>query len=135
MGSWVNNVPLAPPTVSMKIKRMRVIQTSLTVDPSTSNPTSLPIPAVHVQLQTTPTIVASYSRSSSFSQPVAKRIVEPRPFALRHWSRSGQVFTCTVIEMCCWRQLRAAMPANPSLLQRVSTIRRLLKNGQLQLKR
>lgn len=43
--------------------------------------------------------------------------------------------TCTVIEMCCWRQLRAAMPANPSLLQRVSTIRRLLKNGQLQIKR
>ena len=43
--------------------------------------------------------------------------------------------TCTVIEMCCWRQLRASMPADPSLLQRVSTIRRLLKNGQLQLKR
>ena len=43
--------------------------------------------------------------------------------------------TCTMIEMCCWRQLRAAMPANPSLLQRVSVIRRLLRNGQLQLKR
>ena len=43
--------------------------------------------------------------------------------------------TCTVIEMCCWRQLRAAMPASSSLLQRVATIRKLLKNGQLQLKR
>ena len=28
----VNNVPLAPPTLSIKIKRMRVIQTSLTVE-------------------------------------------------------------------------------------------------------
>ena len=43
--------------------------------------------------------------------------------------------TCTMIEMCCWRQLRAATPTNPSLLQRVSTIRRLIKNGQLQVKR
>jgi len=38
---------------------------------------------------------------------------------------------CTVIEMCCVRHLRAAMPTNAGLLERVSTIRRLLKRLHL----
>ena len=40
---------------------------------------------------------------------------------------------CTVIEMCSMKQLRAAIPANATLLQRVTSIRKLLKSGQLRL--
>ncbi len=35
--------------------------------------------------------------------------------------------TCTIIELCCVKQLRVAMPTNPTLFQRISTIRKLLK--------
>ena len=41
--------------------------------------------------------------------------------------------TCTVVEMCCVRQLRAATPANATLLQRVGAIKKLLKSGKLKL--
>ena len=40
---------------------------------------------------------------------------------------------CTVIEMCCVKQLRVAMATNAGLLERVLTIRRLMKSGQLHL--
>ena len=40
---------------------------------------------------------------------------------------------CTVIELCCMRQLRAAIPINATLTQRVGTIKKVLKSGQLKL--
>lgn len=40
---------------------------------------------------------------------------------------------CTVIEMCCVKQLRVAMSTNAGLLERVSTTRKLIKSGQLHL--
>ena len=61
--------------------------TSSTCTP-TSLRTSLPMPAmsaVHVQLQTTPTTVASHSRSNSCSQPVAN------PFMLKFKTNSIKV--------------------------------------------
>ena len=42
---------------------------------------------------------------------------------------------CTVIELCCVKELRAATRANPSLLERVRVIRQLLNTGQLRLPR
>lgn len=42
---------------------------------------------------------------------------------------------CTVVELCCMRQMRSAFTSNASLPQRISTIRMLLHNGQLRIPR
>ena len=42
---------------------------------------------------------------------------------------------CTVIELCCVKQLRAAIHFGAGLLERISVIRQLLSSGQLQLPR
>eukprot|EP00731_Ephydatia_muelleri_P027848 Em0019g721a len=41
--------------------------------------------------------------------------------------------TCTMVEICMNKQLRAAIPARPSLYQRASTILEMRKSGMLQL--
>ena len=43
--------------------------------------------------------------------------------------------TCTMIELCCVKQLRAAMPTSPTLLQRIAAVRKLLGAGRLRLPR
>ncbi len=40
---------------------------------------------------------------------------------------------CTVVQLCCMRQLRAAIPINATLQKRVAIIKKLLKSGQLKL--
>ena len=42
---------------------------------------------------------------------------------------------CTMIEICCIKHLRASLPAHASLLERMTTIRRLMKSGQLHIPR
>ena len=38
---------------------------------------------------------------------------------------------CTMLEMCCTKQLRAATPTSPSSVQRIACIRKLVATGQL----
>ncbi len=40
---------------------------------------------------------------------------------------------CTVVQLYCMRQLRAAIPIDATLPMRVGTIKKLLKSGQLKL--
>ena len=43
--------------------------------------------------------------------------------------------TCTVVEMCCVKQLRTALSSPAGLLERIGIIRKLLGSGQLRLPR